>query len=222
MDFSISQRYEEFAGRVAKGEIALDALGLIKTDSSDANRFRTYARKYKIPYYLADVRVTDLSDTKEPQVVVHAWQDQWEANHVTFDGLLDHRGHKKASYYDLAKLWADMPVKKRPLGSIAIQRPAIPLYAGEEVTYYAKRFEEGSWQDPDREQERNYEWFLVKLGYYGEPIALKALGKGRELTLTIPREYAHYELMLTYWEEDAGKPVLSIRKPLNLPLYSPN
>jgi hypothetical protein len=218
-DLSISQGYEQFAGHITRGEIALDALGLITEDSSDPIRFQTYARKYKIPYYIADLRVGDLPNTKEPHVVIHAWQDQWEANHVTFDGLLNHRGHKKASYYDLAAHWAGMPVEN-PSGSIAIQRPAIPLYAGEEVTYYAKRFEDGAWRDPDRDQEKNCEWFLVKRGYYGEPIALKAMGKGRNLTLRIPRDYSLYELMLTYWEEDAGQPVLSIRKPLNLPLYS--
>lgn len=217
-DLEPSQGTEVFVHRLKDRGIPLDALGLILRDSTDGTYFRKILNRHPMPYYLADVRVTDMGLLSGPHVIIRSWQDQWEANNVTFDGLVNHRGQRKRSYYELASRWAGMPMSDVS-GSISVLRPAIPLYQGNKVTYYAKRYEEGSWRDPTEEEGADFEWFLVKRGYFEEPLGLKALGNGSRLELKIPEEYKFYQLLLTYRESGTNHPVISVRKTLNLPLF---
>ncbi len=219
VDLIASQGAEEFVLRVREAGIPVDAHGFIMRDTADLNYFRQMNQRQDIPYYIADARVEDLRLLSEPSVVIHSWQDQWEANQVTFDGLINHQGKRKRTYYTLAARWAELPEQDVP-GSISILRPAIPLYPGEKVTYYAKRFEKGVWRDPTAAENEDYEWFLVKLGYFGEPIALKSMGTGSSLQLEIPKGYSFYRLMLAYQKKDTDQPAISVQKTLNLPLYA--
>ncbi len=220
-DFEITQGTGAFLEGVRQAGIPLDALGLILRDSTDISRFHKINNPYDLPYYIADARVADLDHVSTPHAVIRSWQDQWEANHVTFDGLLNHRGQPKRTYYNLASRWADGPLKEAS-GSISILRPAVPLYAGDKVTYYAKRYEAEAWRDPTPGEGADYEWFLIKRGWFGEPIALKSLGRASSLELTIPENYEFYQLMLTYRESGTDTPAISVKKTLNLPLYSEN
>ena len=111
-DLEITQGTGAFLQRVRQAGIPLDALGLILRDTTDISRFQKLNNRYDLPFYIADARVADLDHLSTPHAVIRSWQDQWEANHVTFDGLLNHRGQPKSTYYKLASRWADAPMKE--------------------------------------------------------------------------------------------------------------
>ncbi|MDM9631048.1 glycosyltransferase family 2 protein [Robiginitalea aurantiaca] len=220
-DFSISQGSEEYIHRVKNRKIPIDALGLMIRDSADISTFKRINSRQEISYYIADSKVEDLKNLEESHVVIRNWQDQWEAHHVTFDGLVDHRGQKKPSYYTLRAHWTDMTFEVVPV-SISILRPAFILLPGDKRVFTALKYENGSWQNPTEAEAENFEWILVKRGHFGEPIGLKPLRRGSQLELEIPEEYMSYQLLLTYKEKNTDKPVISVRKSLNLPLYPSN
>ena len=48
-----------------------------------------------------------------------------------------------------------------------------------------------------KEEIYEFEWSLIKTDEFGNPIALKIIGKGPELKLEIPENYENYRLLLT-------------------------
>lgn len=216
-DFEPSGGYLSFLESIRSMGMRLDALGLVVNDMEQAHEFDQWARAAGLPYYIADMEVADLDALPGKHRVIRSWQDQWKVDQVSFDGLLDHTGRKRRAYYRLANAWKGTPIQEVS-GSIGILRPAVSITPGKNVEYKAQRYLEGTWMEPEEAEANNYEWFLVKLGYFQEPIGLKHLGRGSTIRIEIPEDHEHYELMLTYGNTPSGSPVKSVRKRLNLPL----
>jgi hypothetical protein len=131
-------------------------------------------------------------------VVLKNWQDTWENNRVSFDGLIDFKGRKKSIYSTFMNKKSGN-VTKEGIETIRILVPSILLYPNDVVAYNAVMLKDGKWIYPDSLKYNNaFEWVLVKKDRYGNKLALKELGKGISKSVTIPKDYHKYELMLIY------------------------
>lgn len=198
----------------SKAGLAIDAYGLIGDRHAPLKEFMQLTREAGFQAFVSDAPAELYADVGNIHFVARNWQDQWNDQSVTFDGLLDMLGRKRLGYHELKREWEGVPVPGIT-GGIAILRPALALHANQYTTYQAKRFLDNQWQDPKDESENQYHWFLLKKDYYGNTIAVKQVGTGSSLKLRIPEQYDLFELMLTY---ESGERILSDRVSLNLPL----
>ncbi len=199
-----------------KADLAIDAFGLIGDHPEPLRHFMDLAGESGLQVLVTDAPAEAFSAATGTHFLARNWQDQWNDQSVSLDGLLDILGRPRLGYYTLAREWSERPIPTIK-GGIAILRPAISLSSHGVVTYLAKRYLDGEWQSPGSGSESNYQWFLVKNDYYGNPIAIKTLGSGHAMPIKVPEDYEDFELILTY--ESNGR-VISDRKPLNLPLHS--
>lgn len=200
----------------SKAGLAIDAYGLIGDRHEPLKEFMQLTQEAGLKAIVSDAPADLYADVGNVHFLARNWQDQWNDQSVTFDGLLDMLGRKRLGYHELSRAWQAKPIPELE-GGIAILRPATALNPGNSVTFRAKRFSDGHWKDPSRETGDQYHWFLEKTDYYGNPIALKIIGSGASVRLTIPENYEFFRLRLTY---AAGDRVISDRQPLNLPLHS--
>ena len=73
--------------------------------------------------------------------------------------------------------------------------------------------QDNKWVYPDSLKYKNaFEWILVKKDLNGNELALKGLGKGISKSITVPKDYNNYELMLIHSKNNT---VNSVRTQLN-------
>lgn len=203
-------------GAYRKANLAVDAFGLIGDRPEALRPFMELAWESGLQAIVTDAPAELYVDVGNVHFLARNWQDQWNDQAVTFDGLLDLLGRKRLGYHELALEWQGKPIPEIE-GGIAILRPATALNRDNSVTFRAKRFSDGQWKDPARKTGHQYHWFLEKIDYYGNPIAVKGIGSGASVKLKIPENYELFRLRLTY---AAGDRIISDRQTLNLPLHS--
>ncbi|TPV35569.1 glycosyltransferase [Paucihalobacter ruber] len=196
--------------------IATDIYGFLINDINVLNEFKSDPRSNKISYQISDIDNESFfkfkSELKNTGVVLRNWQDQWENNKVSFDGLLDFKGRKKTIYSKLITRDTDNSLIKDS-EVIRILVPSILLFPNNSVIYHAVMQQDNNWVYPDAIKYNDaFEWVLVKKDLYGNKLALKELGKGVSKAITIPEDYNYYELMLIYIEDSTVK---SVRTQLN-------
>ena len=126
------------------------------------------------------------------------WQDQWENNKVTFDGLIDFKGRKKSVYEKFIKTNSSDVVSQQAK-KIEILVPSILIYPNDKVTYHALMLQDNKWVYPEPlKYQDEFEWVLVKNDSYGNALAIKELGNGVSKTITVPDNYINYELVLVH------------------------
>ena len=196
--------------------IATDLYGFLINDVEMLNLFKSDPRSAKISYMINEIDSESFLEFKTElenrAVVLRNWQDQWENNKVSFDGLLDFKGRKKANYSNLNKRNSSNIV----LGHAETTRilvPSILLFPNNTVIYHALIRQDNKWVYPDSLKYKNaLEWVLVKKDPYGNKLALKELGKGISKSITVPKDYNNYELMLIHSKNNT---VNSVRTQLN-------
>ncbi|MCO5725264.1 glycosyltransferase [Robiginitalea marina] len=199
---------------IQQNVLPIDALGIIAATNEPLQASLLRLQNEGIACFIADAPVAAMSGWDPPHFVVRSWQDQWEADLVTFDGLLDHRGRKRPGYFTLSQQWGGQP-RHEVAARIAIQRPAVAVFKGSKVRYHAKRYSNGAWGDVQDDRQEDFEWYLIKQNAHNQDLAIKFLGTGTSMAVMIPEEYEHYDLMLSY---KGNGMVISDRKGLNLPL----
>lgn len=200
----------------SKAGLAIDAFGLIGDRQEPLQEFMRLSKESGLQTIISDAPAELYGFIGNDHFLARNWQDQWNDQSVTFDGLLDLLGRKRLGYHKLAREWQGKSIPELE-GGIAILRPATALNQGKYVTFRAKRFIDGQWKDPRRETENQFHWFLEKTDYYGNPIAVKVIGTGASIKLKIPENYELFRLRLTY---SSGDLIVSDRQSLNLPLHS--
>ena len=196
--------------------IKTDMFGFLITDINMLNVFKSDPRSDKIPYQISDIDKESFfefnTELENTTVVLRNWQDQWENNNVSFDGLLDYRGRKKTSYSKfINRDFSNAKIEDEE--SIRILVPSILLYPDDTVIYYAIMLQDHIWVYPDALKYKDaFEWVLVKKDFYGNTLAIKELGKGISQSITIPKDYNNYELRIIYIENNT---VNSVRTQLN-------
>ncbi len=145
--------------------------------------------------------VTDyLKSANLPFVVfIPSWQDQHESNKLTFDGLMDRKGRVRSDSI-----------------TARILKPATRLYIDYEFNYHAVVYtDEGGWTSSQPDDPYTYEWALVKCDKHGNYLAVKDIGTGPVLSLTIPENHDYFRLLLTVSD---GTSVATTITTLNTPL----
>lgn len=143
-------------------------------------------------------------------VFITNWQDRESRDFVTFDGLKDHWGRFKPSYFTIANL----PQKNAP-PQVKILKPAKATYVNGNLTYHALVYHNHEWALANASDSVRFEWHLVKGDGMGNQVFLKSLGTGPYITLNIPDNPGIYHL---YLEAVKGNSVTEALSPLNTPL----
>ncbi|WP_326992928.1 glycosyltransferase family 2 protein [Chitinophaga sp. 212800010-3] len=195
---------------------AVDAFGIVAgADSSGSYQLATSS----VPHYISEAPVpwyTRLTPAARNGFVA-PWQDLETRDYVTFNGLTDHSGRFKPAYYQLGRVWGQLPAAAALLPELHILRPARATYPGSRLTYYALVKHDGQWTFPgDPEKGISFEWYLVKSDLYGNNIFRKKMGTGTSVTFPIPEKPDQHWL---YLEAVKNGQVITTSSPLNTPVW---
>tara|TARA_R110002033_G_scaffold171214_1_gene218618 strand:+ start:34252 stop:38064 length:3813 start_codon:yes stop_codon:yes gene_type:complete len=220
-DILLNKYTEAYRSAIFKQRIPIDYFGLIIKDTTYISSLSIEPLKTKIPTYIADIDPEVFNDlTKylnKEYVVLRNWQDQWESNQITFDGILDRKGRRKPAFEKIKGLWKTK-VAFENKNKIQILLPAVLLYTNNTEIYRALIYENNKWNYPaDDGFASKLEWSLIKNDEFGNSLAMKYLGKGARITITIPEDYERYEILLSL-EKDGI--ISSTKSKLNIPLIN--
>lgn len=210
VDVGLSENITGTLERLQQELPQADAFGIVAgQDTTGLSRLK----EVTVPHFISQIPVEYY--TPAPAFIT-TWQDLDTRDYVTFDGLTDHWGRYKPSYYQLASSW-NRSSHQPALPEIHILRPARATYADSRLTYHALILHNNEWKLPDAAaaDSLTFEWHLVKTDNNGNPIFLKKLGAGTSITISIPENPHHYGL---YLQAVRGNRVTTTRSPLNTPL----
>ncbi|SKD09783.1 Glycosyltransferase, catalytic subunit of cellulose synthase and poly-beta-1,6-N-acetylglucosamine synthase [Chitinophaga ginsengisegetis] len=169
-----------------------------------------------LPHYFSQIPVAayaHLPGNRQPAFIT-SWQDLETRDYVTFDGLTDHWGRYKSSFYQLGYLWSNT-FREPAIPRIHILRPARTTYPDDRLTYHALIYNNNEWKPAANNAGVKLEWYLVKTDGDGNNIFLRKLGKGAFITISIPENPEHYRLYLEAVKDDH---VATVQSKLNTPL----
>lgn len=150
-----------------------------------------------------------------PSFFVRSWQDTYESNRISFDGITDRKGRLKKEFFALNAFLHDSALNSRGT-AVNIIKPAIALYPDNYFDYYATVYnEQQGWKYGMQVEGFQFEWSLVKCDKYGHPLAIKDIGNGPVLSLKIPKNYNYFRLLLTATRNDT---IFTRLTKLNTPL----
>ncbi|AOW21716.1 glycosyltransferase family 2 protein [Urechidicola croceus] len=221
LDVELNSESPYYINDLNKDKVNIDVFGLLVFNSTYLKEFSEYASQNNISFIFNDIAPENLT-LIDPilkngkSVFIRNWQDEYENDKISFDGLINRHGKFNAdnyahfnNYYNQEKLNIEFPL-------IKIVKPAVPLYEGRMVLYKAVYFEDNQWKYPELDPtELSFEWNLIKLDDYGYPLALKPLGKMPITRFHIPKNYENHRLNLVIKKGDF---VQSKMYKLNIPL----
>ena len=178
--------------------VYLDSYGLIMTDTTGFSQFKDYADRKNISVFVSSVSPATFAGlrSKGSKVVYQNWQDERLSNRVSFDGLLDFEGRQKLAYRKVQAQQRNIPYPDAP--EVRILKPAVGLVPGTSATYTTVFYKGGEWKaEPRYPSKYAFEWSLVKLDSFGNPLAVKEIGTGSSIAVEIPENYKNYRLLLS-------------------------
>ena len=179
----------------------VDYFGLVVHDLEYLDETLKYAKNRNIPILITSISPNLYGQLNlfHPTGILENWQDERLSYKLSYDGLLDYEGRKKEDFRKISEKWSGKSREKQRVKT-GILKPALPLLASDnnEVTYHALLYNNNTWYHAEEVNlDFKYEWTLIKTDAFSNPIALKKLGKGPEVTLKIPKNYKNYRLLLT-------------------------
>ncbi len=204
-----------------KNTLPVDSYGLIVKDTNRLPEILDFAKKEDVSVYISSLLPEDYLEKEDHigdmDIVLSNWQDQRYSNRISFDGLLDHNGNKRQIAGKIKNAWSESPDKIEDI-SVKILKPSELLYPGQTTRYSAVLNSNDEWLVGSKAGKNfNFEWNLVKLDDYGNPMAIKKLGSGPEIKVKIPENYKNYELLLITKNNDSGYSI-STRSSLHTPI----
>jgi cellulose synthase (UDP-forming) len=134
---------------------------------------------------------------------------------LTFNGLIDRKGRYKNEYFRLMNALQDSVIEVDN-SVIRILRPAALIYENRTYQYYAMIYNDIiGWKHGVQVDGYKFEWSLVKCDKFGNFLAVKDVGIGAVLSLTIPQNHEYFKLLLT---ASNGMSVTKTISSLNTPL----
>ncbi|NER16161.1 glycosyltransferase family 2 protein [Spongiivirga citrea] len=195
----------------------------INDDSKNIAAIVSYFKKNKMTYYLSSISVNKMleSDLVDENVCITNWQDQFENNRLSFDGLYNQKGLAKPTAIVLQNKWSGVDIDTRTSHLLQphILKYAKPTYAGNQLAYRAMFLkDDGNWvYGKDLPGRINYQWSMVKMAGPQAAIASKILGTGPNISIIIPEKSETYQLLL---EVQQNGVVTSTMSTLNTELIS--
>jgi hypothetical protein len=149
-----------------------------------------------------------------PARLIPAWQDQQTSAFTSFDGLLDFKGRKKLAYFQVAHQWQQQSLPQ--LEPVRILQPARVGAPSADLDFHALlKNDQGQWNfAANLKKPVHFEWYLVYLDPYHNPLSVKQVGNFRNLQLEVPADPNRYRL---YLEAITEKGVSTASCSLNLP-----
>lgn len=192
----------------------VDAFGLIV--GSDTTGL-SQVRQLRIPCFISSISAPEYVNITDRQMgaYIAAWQDTGEKDYLSFDGLVDHWGRYKPAWYQLGQCWGKEK-SATALPELKILRPARLVKPGSSLTYRALVRNGEQWATPGPGgQQVRYEWRLVRIDRWGNPLVMEWAGEGPVLTLNVPDNPAGYKLYLRATQGERSATAIS---ELNIPI----
>lgn len=179
--------------------LPVDTYGLIVNDTTYLKQVKIFAKNKKLSTYISSLDPGLLSEGHQnltEDMIIQNWQDERKSNWLSFDGLIDFNGDKKEVLKRIENNWTE-GYKVLNETSIRILKPAKSIRPGKNAVYQALLYENNTWLNPYSSSfNYSFDWYLIKNDRYGNPLALRKLGSGPEIPVTIPEDYSGYSLMV--------------------------
>ncbi|APG61196.1 glycosyltransferase [Christiangramia salexigens] len=200
--------------------LPFDSYGLIVDDAKSLDEALNLAENMPLSVFISDLPPSLLiekqSTLANTDIVLHNFQDEWENDRITFDGLINFRGDMKRSLNELTGIWGEKKLISNYTPDVII--PAVPLIPGYVLTYDAMIYESEKWITPNYE-DYSIDWYLIKNDQFGNSLGIKELGSGKSIELKIPENYKSYELLLIV-RKRSEEFITSVRSKLFLPAWN--
>ncbi|SEI68552.1 Glycosyltransferase, catalytic subunit of cellulose synthase and poly-beta-1,6-N-acetylglucosamine synthase [Dyadobacter sp. SG02] len=196
-DLELNAETQELAYLITQVAPAIDAFGLVLTDSGKKPE-DTALRALKVPFYFSYIGAGALAGTQVHQagVFISNWQDEKIFEQVSFDGLHDYTGRPKHSLQILESIWAGQKAPM-PVTQFKILKPALGTFEGSVLDYHAIVQQNGQWKVLGAPTNgTGLEWKLARTDGFNNPVEMNDVGTGARLTLTIPKHPSLYHLYL--------------------------
>jgi cellulose synthase (UDP-forming) len=185
IDINVSDDMPELVERIHTFIPEIDAYGLILTKHSTGS---ARVKEVNAPYFYSQIDVPDYTSlaSRKAGAYITNWQDEKSLDQVTFDGIKDYWGRTKFSFLQLQSMHKGKLLPDS-MPQIKILRPALGTFPYAQLTYHTLIRKQQQWFFTNTvPNDLQFEWKLVKTDMYGIPIAMKDLGRGASMTVTIP------------------------------------
>lgn len=175
-------------------------IGLHVVNKDYYSPMSNYLRSNALDFLISDIEVDDLIKLEPNNITMclSEWQDRFEVNRVTFDGLIDRKGRFKKEYFDYLS-YSNLNTEEETAPVVKVLKPYKNLTPGYDFTYTAMEYINGSgWHIPDDDGgEQSFEWALVKTNSKGEFLTVNYVGNTPKVQIEMPRDFQDYRLLLT-------------------------
>ncbi|WP_053992569.1 glycosyltransferase [Mangrovimonas sp. TPBH4] len=175
-------------------------IGLHVVNSDYYAPMTNYLAENDMDFLISDIEVKSLMrlKPKETSVCLSEWQDRFEVNRVTFDGLVDRMGGFKKEYFDYVS-YTSLNANSQKAPTVKVLKPYKILTPGYDFTYSAMEYDDSlGWHVPDEgDHPSEFEWSLVKTNSKGDFLTINSVGSSQKVDIEMPRNYNDYRLLLT-------------------------
>jgi hypothetical protein len=201
----------------------IDGIGLVVKDIKNLDSLKAYLNRKNMKYIYSEIDVEQLIKPEilnnKPSFFTTSWRDLHQSNRLTFNGITDRKGRYKKDYFQLMNALRDSCIETDN-SVIRILRPAKLIYVDGTYEYYAMVYNAATgWKHGMQVQGFEFQWSLVKCDKFGNYLAVKDIGDGPLIALTIPQSYEYFKLLLT---ASNGISVSTSITSLNTPLVQKN
>lgn len=178
-----------------------DSYGINISEESLISEFQKISKELGNKIYISSLEPGLLIDHSSTflnnNFVLANWQDERYSNWLTFDGLVDQNGNQKQTLGEVKGLLTNGSVSTVDI-PIRILKPAEPLYPEVASSFKAVYFKNGLWKSATEDPKLfSYDWKLLKVDQFENPLATLELGSGPTIDVSIPENYKNYRLILT-------------------------
>lgn len=216
VDVEVSENMIPTIERMKRAIPEIDSYGLSLNQKSTGLNL---IDQLEVPYFYTDIKVSaylQLLEQHKAGIFISNWQDQKKIDQVVVNGIKDDKGREKLSYSQLLHTWNNGPAPVQP-PMIKILKPALGTFAGTGLKYNVLIKKNNNWIIPLNEvNDLKFEWNLVKVDRFRNPISMEHVGEGTSLWLRIPENSSLHRLYLSVIKGD--QVLETITSELNTPL----
>lgn len=191
-------------------------LGLLVDDLKFLKTTINYINNNNIDYTVSAIKPELLIENKAESFFINSLRDDYGYNHISFNGIIDRNGSRKESYFKLQNYLANKTHEKF-VENFKILKPTNLLYEENKYEYKSIYYDSinNKWQFGYTLRNYTFEWFLLKRYENDKYSSIEKIGEGPFITVTIPKNYESYRLLLTVKNDSIISNTIST---LNTPL----
>ena len=189
--------------------------GLLVDDLKFLNTTINFINNNNLEYIVSSIKPNQLIENKPVSFFINSLRDDYGYNHITFDGIIDRNGIRKERYFQLQNYLANNTQNKN-IENFKILKPTNLLYEGKKYEYKSIYYDSINckWQFGYTLRNYSFEWYLLKEYESDKYSSIEKIGDEPFITVTIPKNYENYRLLLTVKKDSLISQTISI---LNTP-----